>query len=81
MFGFKNNFGKGHVMKFIFLIITFLFLTACSSKPYLEFGWGDKYFYQAENPTVGLGIKAILWSTKSVVHVVALPLRPDEYFS
>jgi len=47
VFGFKNNFGKGHVMKFIFLIITFLFLTACSSKPYLEFGWGDKYFYQA----------------------------------
>ncbi len=49
-------------------------------KPFLEFGWGDKGFYQAQEITAGLAIQAILWPTESIVHVVALPEPPQEYF-
>jgi uncharacterized protein (TIGR02117 family) len=39
---------------------------------YLEFGWGDERFYQAEPETVWLGIRAALWPTSSVVHVIGV---------
>ncbi|MFC1588835.1 TIGR02117 family protein [Pseudomonadota bacterium] len=48
--------------------------------PYLEFGWGDEGFYQAEEITSGLSMQAIFWPTESVMHVVAVPLSPDAYF-
>lgn len=38
--------------------------------PYLEFGWGDERFYQAERNTLWLGTRAALWPTSSVVHVI-----------
>ena len=50
------------------------------NKPFLEFGWGDKGFYQAQEITAGLAIQAILWPTDSIVHVVSLPESPQEYF-
>ena len=40
---------------------------------YIEFGWGDKGFYQANEITTGLTLRAIFWPTDSVVHAVALP--------
>lgn len=49
--------------------------------PYLEFGWGDKGFYQAEEITSSLTLRAIFWPTESVVHTVSIPVRPDLYFS
>jgi uncharacterized protein (TIGR02117 family) len=49
--------------------------------PYMEFGWGDKSYYQAEEATSGLTMRAIFWPTESVVHVVAVPERPDLHFS
>lgn len=49
--------------------------------PYIEFGWGDKGFYQAEEITSGLSIRAIFWPTESVVHAVAVPINPYKYFS
>ena len=49
--------------------------------PYLEFGWGDKGFYQAKEITSGLSMQAIFWPTESVLHVVAIPEKPDTYFS
>jgi len=49
--------------------------------PYIEFGWGDKEFYQAKGTTLGLTLRAILWPTESVVHSVAVPLKVEEYFS
>lgn len=49
--------------------------------PFLEFGWGDKGFYQAKEITSGLTLRAILWSTESVVHAVAVSQRPDIYFA
>lgn len=43
--------------------------------PYLEFGWGDKDFYQAEDPGGVLAVKALLWPTETVMHVVSV--APD----
>ena len=47
---------------------------------YIEFGWGDKGFYQSKEITSGLTIQAIFWPTESVMHVVAVPEKPDKYF-
>ncbi|NOR43271.1 MAG: TIGR02117 family protein [Gammaproteobacteria bacterium] len=49
--------------------------------PYIEFGWGDKDFYQAKEVTTGLTINAILWPTESVIHAVAVPKKADKYFA
>jgi len=49
--------------------------------PFMEFGWGDEGFYQAEEITSGLTFRAILWPTESVVHAVAIPESPDRYYS
>ena len=49
--------------------------------PYIEFGWGDKGFYQANETTLGLTLRAIFWPTESVVHSVAVPQKVEEYFS
>jgi len=49
--------------------------------PYMEFGWGDKSYYQAEEVTSGLTMRAILWPTDSVVYAVAVPERPDIHIS
>ena len=51
------------------------------SVPYYEFGWGDEGFYQAKEITSFLKISAIFWPTDAVMHVVAVSLQPDKYFS
>lgn len=38
---------------------------------YLELGWGDREYYRAEDFSVWLGLRALLWPTESAVHVVA----------
>ena len=48
--------------------------------PYIEFGWGDNEFYQAEEITSGVTLKAIFLPTDSVVHAVLVPLKVDRYF-
>jgi len=52
-----------------------------SDTPYIEFGWGDKDFYQAKETTTGLTLNAILWPTESVIHAVAVPKKADKYFA
>jgi uncharacterized protein (TIGR02117 family) len=42
------------------------------SVEYLEFGWGDERFYQAEPETFWLGVRAALWPTSSVIHTIGL---------
>lgn len=37
---------------------------------YLEFGWGDARFYQAEEESSWLAIRAAFFSTSSAVHVI-----------
>ncbi len=39
---------------------------------YLEFGWGDALYYQAERGTFWMAMRAALWPTASVVHVIGL---------
>jgi uncharacterized protein (TIGR02117 family) len=48
---------------------------------YLEFGWGEERFYQAEPETVWLGIRAALWANASVVHVIGVrsPIADNIY--
>ncbi|MDZ7736609.1 MAG: DUF2459 domain-containing protein [Gammaproteobacteria bacterium] len=46
-----------------------------------EIGWGDKQFYQAGEVTAALALRAGLLPTEAVLHVTALPERPDAYFT
>ena len=48
--------------------------------PYIEFGWGDNEFYQAEEITSGISLKAIFLPTDSVIHAVAIPRKVEKYF-
>ncbi len=47
---------------------------------HIEFGWGDKGFYQANEITSGLTLRAIFWPTQSVIHAVAIPEDVHQYF-
>ena len=48
---------------------------------YLEIGWGDKGFYQADEITSGLTAQAIFWPTDSILHVVGFYASPEKEFS
>lgn len=48
---------------------------------HLEIGWGDEQFYQAPEATPGLALRAVLWPTRTVLHVVAFTDSPRNYFS
>ncbi|QTN32707.1 TIGR02117 family protein [Akkermansiaceae bacterium] len=47
---------------------------------FIEIGWGDKGFYQAEEITAALTLRAVFWPTESVAHAVAIPGDPVEFF-
>ena len=49
--------------------------------PYIEFGWGDTDYYQSDEVTFGMTVKALFWPTYPVVRVVAIPERPDVHFT
>ena len=40
------------------------------SAEYLEFSWGDRDYFPARDPGLGLALKAAFWSSGSVLHVV-----------
>lgn len=51
--------------------------------PYLEIGWGDEGFYKAgsfDNIDLELAARALLLPTPSVLHLVAVPALPQDYF-
>jgi uncharacterized protein (TIGR02117 family) len=51
-----------------------------SGARYFEFGWGDRKYYPADRPTLGLAFMALFAPTPSVVHVAGrdqLPVRSD----
>ena len=48
---------------------------------YIEFGWGDKDFYQAEEITTGLTLNALFLPTESVVHAVGVHNEVQTYFA
>ncbi|MDI1232488.1 MAG: DUF2459 domain-containing protein [Methylobacter sp.] len=47
---------------------------------FIEFGWGDQAFYQADSFSVFLAIRALFFPTGSVMHVAGLSDRPEFYF-
>lgn len=47
---------------------------------YLEVGWGDRDFYQTPGVHVGLALKAALWPTSSVLHIVGFSGPVPGYF-
>ncbi len=48
--------------------------------PYVEWGWGDAGFFQAEEVTLGLTIDAFVTPSPTVLHVARLATRPDAAF-
>jgi hypothetical protein len=48
---------------------------------YVEVGWGDRDFYQAEQVSLIAALKAGLWPTESVLHVVGVTAPPGHYFA
>ena len=48
---------------------------------WLELGWGDAGFYQAGKISIPLAMRAILWPTKTVVHVTGFQSAPARYFA
>jgi len=51
-----------------------------SDSKYVEIGWGDAEFYQAESTTIWMGMKALFWPTGTVLHVVWFDRPVEEYF-
>ncbi|PJK29486.1 DUF2459 domain-containing protein [Minwuia thermotolerans] len=39
--------------------------------PFLEFGWGDRDYYPDPNPTVGMGLSALMTPTEAVMKIGA----------
>ena len=48
---------------------------------WLEMGWGDATFYQADQTDSGMALQALLLPTPSVMHVVAMDRSPQEIFA
>lgn len=49
-------------------------------KTFIEFGWGDKGFYQANEITTKITLKAIFTPSESVMHAVGFNTSPPQYF-
>jgi uncharacterized protein (TIGR02117 family) len=47
---------------------------------YVEVGWGEELFYRSGTGTPGLALRALFWSTSSVLHVVPFAGPPRVYF-
>jgi uncharacterized protein (TIGR02117 family) len=52
-----------------------------SQTTYIDVGWGDEKFYQAEGIPVGLAARAVLIPTSSVVRIVGYRHSIDELYS
>ena len=47
---------------------------------FLEAGWGDQDFYQAEEMNSDIALRAILLPTRSVLQVIALDNQPQTHY-
>jgi uncharacterized protein (TIGR02117 family) len=47
---------------------------------YLEFSWGDKDYFPAPDPGLGLAFKAAFWSSGSVLHVLGFDDAMENVF-
>lgn len=48
---------------------------------YLEFGWGDRRYYTAEDQSVGLALEAALAPSPSVMHVGGYTQSPESLYA
>ncbi|HRP25831.1 DUF2459 domain-containing protein [Thauera sp.] len=48
---------------------------------FLEVGWGDRDYYMAPAPGLWTGVRALLWPTSAVLHVVAFDGPVERYFT
>lgn len=48
--------------------------------PYLEFGWGDRAYYQSANKSLGVTLRAVLWPTDAIVYTRAIPDEPGDFY-
>ena len=46
---------------------------------YIEFGWGDEDFYRDPETTVFIAVKAALWPTASVLHLIGINETMEDY--
>ena len=51
-----------------------------SGAEYLEVGWGDRDYYQTREPGAWLTLKAALWPTPSVLHIVGFSDSVEKFF-
>jgi uncharacterized protein (TIGR02117 family) len=49
-----------------------------STMRYLEFGWGDRRYYQSEGSSLAAKLLAVLLPSSSTMHVVGLTSEPDQ---
>lgn len=47
---------------------------------HVEVGWGDRAYYQARDPSLWLGVRALLWPTAGVLHVAAFEGPVERHF-
>lgn len=47
---------------------------------HFEVGWGDRAYYQASDPGLWAGLRALLWPSPGVLHIVALRGAPAQQF-
>ncbi|MBE0549163.1 MAG: DUF2459 domain-containing protein [Rubrivivax sp.] len=47
---------------------------------YLEVGWGHREYYPAREPSVWLGLRALLWPSPGVFHMVAFSGAVERHF-
>ncbi|MEX0647054.1 MAG: DUF2459 domain-containing protein [Balneolaceae bacterium] len=47
----------------------------------LKFGWGDNRYYPHSSPGFGFLVRAGLWPTRSVLHVVGIDIPIERYFT
>jgi uncharacterized protein (TIGR02117 family) len=50
------------------------------SARYLEFGWGDRRYYTAEDKSLGLALAAALAPSPSVLHVAGFSQEPESIY-
>lgn len=48
--------------------------------PYMEFGWGDRVYYQSADKSLGMTLRAVLWPTDAIVYTRAIPDQPSDYY-
>jgi len=81
IFVVKHTWHTGIILKTGFKYDPFVALeNTFKGAEYIEVGWGDYDFFRSEKATVGMAVKAMLWPTKSVLHIIPYYRQPSLIF-